>query len=137
MRSFQGLVALGILGVMASVGLAERPPQPRAKADLVVTGKVEKITTREKAWGGDGISTSYVARVKIDKVEKGTGVKDGDLIDVNWYRVTRSPTRPFAGAYGHAYAIKTKDQARFWLMGSAKTGWTVIYNRDGVEKLGK
>ena len=43
--------------------------------------------------------------------------------------------------FGHGYAIKEKDQAKFWLMARAprdpKGIWVVIYDKDGIEKINK
>ena len=110
---------------------AERPPQSREKADLVVTGKVAKLTTTETKFGGDGVMTTYTATVKVDKVEKG---KADDEIAVTWFRVTTRPTEPLAGAYGQDHKLKEKDVATFWLM-KGKDGYSVIYNPKGVEKV--
>src|SRR5690242_6897450 len=100
------LATLGVLGVIVSAALAERPPQPRDKADLVVAGKVKMITAKESKWFGDGIQTNYTAEVVVSKVEKGKGAKPGDTIKVNWYRVTRTPSKPPPAAYGHNFPIK-------------------------------
>jgi hypothetical protein len=51
--------------------------------------------------------------------------------------VTRTPSKPLPGAYGHSHAIKAKDEAKFWLMKKGKDGWDVIYNSNGVEKITK
>ncbi len=126
-----------VLGLLAPAALAERPPQFRDKADLVVVGKVKKITTTESKFGGNGIRTSYTAEVVVDRVEKGKGARAGDTIKVHWFHVTRRPTRPFPGAYGHGYPLEEKSEARFWLMDGGKSGWTIIYNRNGVELLSK
>ena len=46
-------------------------------------------------------------------------------------------SKPPPAAYGHSYPIKERDEARFWLMGEPKKGWTVIYNNKGVERLSR
>jgi hypothetical protein len=128
------LSALALFAV-ATAATAERPPQKRADAELVITGKVEKITSKTSKFGNDGEMTTYSAKVAVDKIEKG---KDVDLVsvEVTWFHVTKNPSKAFAGAYGHKYDLKTGDRARFWLM-KTKDAWTVIYNSDGVEKLKK
>jgi hypothetical protein len=112
---------------------AERPPEPRAKADVVITGKVVKVTTKDSKFFGDGVSTDFTATVKVEKVEKGD-VNVGDTVEVRWYAVTKSPSKPPPAAYGHDHGVRAKDRATFWLMGK-KSPWTVIYNRDGVAKV--
>jgi hypothetical protein len=137
MKTRVTVVAALAAAVLVAAARAERPPEQRDEAKLVVAGTVQKVTTKKDKFGGDGVRTDYTAEVAVDKVEKGEGVKAGETIKVSWFRVTKNPSRPFVGAFGHAYKIKEKDRARFWLMGSPRTGWTVIYNSDGVEKLKK
>jgi hypothetical protein len=55
---------------------------------------------------------------------------------VTWLHVTRRPSRPVAGAYGHRYRLKAGDRARFWLMDRGEGRWEVLYSPDGVQKLG-
>lgn len=133
-------VVLTVL-VFAAMAQAERPPQSRDQAKLVVSGTVKKIATKTSSFGGDGVRTDYTAEVVVDSVEKGAKVKAGDTIRVTWFRVTKAPTRPIAGAFGHSYAIKEKDKAKFWLMdrasGAANGSWVVIYNQNGIEKIEK
>ena len=133
-------VILAVL-VFAAMAQAERPPQSRDKAKLVVSGTVKKIATKTSSFGGDGIRTDYTAEVAVDSVEKGGKVKAGDTISVTWFRVTKAPTGPINGAFGHSYAIKEKDKAKFWLVqggsGSPDRSWVIIYNGNGVEKIGK
>lgn len=124
--------ALVALVVLASSALAERPPQFRKDAALVVTGTVEKLTAKDRLFGGDGVMTTYTAKVKVEKAEKGD-VKAGDTVEVTWFRVTKTPSRPLAGAYGQDHGLKEKDEATFWVTGD-KAPYSVIYNKDGVEK---
>jgi hypothetical protein len=119
--------------VFVSAVTAERPPQQRSDADVVLTGIIEKISTRDVAFGGDGVNTTYTATVKITKVTKGD-LKVGDTVQVSWFHVTKSPTCPLPGAYGQDHKLAVKDEATFWLLGD-KAPYTVLYNRDGVEKL--
>lgn len=126
-------LALLFVIVFALSARAERPPQFRKDAEAVIVGTVQKVTTKEAKFGGDGVMTYYTATVKVEKAEKGDA-KEGDTIEVKWFEVTKNPTRPLPGAYGHKHVVKAKDRAKFWLMGT-KSPWTVIYNRDGVEKV--
>jgi hypothetical protein len=122
---------------------AERPPQSQDKAKLVVSATVKKITTTTSAFGSTGVRTDYTAEVVVDAVEKGENVKPGDTISVTWFHVTKKPDpkEMLVGAFGHAYPIAEKDQAKFWLMdrgpGVPKGVWVIIYNKNGVEKIEK
>jgi hypothetical protein len=126
-----------VLLAVFSAAWAERPPQQRSEAKLVIVGTIKKITAKKSEWGGDGIVTNYTAEVVVGSVEKGKGAKVGQTIKVNWYHVTKTPSKPLPGAYGKSYPIKAKDRARFWLLGSPRAGWTIIYNSNGVETLKK
>src|SRR6185437_9197813 len=63
-------IAAVILGLMICFGeaRAERPPQARDKAKLVVAATVKKITSKESSFGGDGTRTDYTAEVVVDSV---------------------------------------------------------------------
>ena len=128
------LVAVLSLVVVAGAR-AERPPQQKNTATDVIVGTVEKVTARTSPFGGDGVSTTYAATIKVTKVEKGKNVKEGDTINVSWYRVTKSPSRPLPGAYGHSYPVKEKGQIRAWLLKGKGETFGVIYNSAGIEAI--
>jgi hypothetical protein len=131
----KGLSGVAVLG-LATLLFAERPPQGKALASHVIVGTIEKISTKEMPFGGDGVQTDYTAEVKLDKVERGSTLKPGDTITLSWFNVTRKPSKFFAGAYGHAYDVKEKDTIRAWMLSAGKAGqYRVIYNADGVEKV--
>lgn len=123
--------------VLAAEARAERPPQQKDTATDVVVGTVEKIKTDEKKFFDDGVRSEYTATVKVEKADKGD-LKAGDTISVKWFRVTRFPSKPVAGAAGHAYpAAKEKETVKVWLIKSKDGTYGVIYNKDGMEKAGK
>jgi hypothetical protein len=143
-----------VLLIVVFTAQAERPPQPRDKAKLVMSGTVTKLTTKTSTFAYDGVRTDYTAELVVENAETGNGVtlqtpketkdrvkmvKAGDTITVTWFRVTTRPTKPLPGAYGHDYAIKEKDKAKFWLMDRGPNVpegvWVVIYNKDGVVKI--
>jgi hypothetical protein len=135
------LSALVAVLIFAVVARAERPPQAPEKAQLVVSGTVTKLTTATTAFAGDGVRTDYTAEVVVDAVDRGDTVKAGDTITLTWFHVTKRPSGPIVGAFGHDYPIKEKDKAKFWLMERGpqvpKGVWVVIYNKNGVEKIEK
>jgi hypothetical protein len=127
-------LATAVALVAATVALAEREPQPRKEADLVVVGKIHGITSKDSKFFGDGVRTDYTAEVVVTSVERGKGAKIGEKLNVRWFAVTKSPGKPPPGAYGHKYKIKADDIVRFWLKKDGKD-WTIIYNSEGVEKV--
>ena len=74
---------------------AERQPEPRESADHVIAGVIEDIHTERSSFGrgclGSGTQTHYTARIKVYKVEKGTGIQAAKTIEVRWFHVTRKP----------------------------------------------
>ena len=128
------VLSLIAFALVLGVAVAEQPDEPRNKAALVIVGTVKKITAKNSKFGGDGVMTNYTADVVVDKVDSGKGAKAGDTIKVNWYNVTKTPSDPPDGAYGYNHKLKAKDRAKFWLMGRGKA-WSIIYNKDGIEKL--
>jgi hypothetical protein len=128
------LAAFSLATAAASV-YAERRPEERSEADLVVVGTVSKITAKRDKFGPDGTVTRYAAVVEVKKVEHGKAVRPGQTITVTWSHVTKRPGKPFPAAYGHRHRIKAQDVARFWLMDGGKGQWQIIYNANGVEKV--
>ena len=130
-----------VLLVFAAVAQAERPPQSRDDAKLIVGGTVKSITMKDSAFGGDGVRTDYTAEVVVDSVDKGDKVKAGDTVTLTWFHVTKKPSGFIVGAFGHGYAIKEKHKAKFWLMDRgpavSRGVWVVIYNKNGVSKIEK
>jgi hypothetical protein len=131
------LFATLVLLVLPFTVCAERPPQSKDDAKLVLTGTVKNVTLKTSPFGGDGVRTDYTANVVVDSVEKGMGAKVGDTVSVTWFHVTKRPSGTFAAAYGHGYALEAKDKAKFWLLESPKGGWEIIYNKDGAQKISR
>lgn len=129
-----------MLVLAASVATAERPPEPRESADHVITGVIEQIRTEETSFGhgclGSGTMTHYTARIRVDKVEKGTGIAPAKTIEVRWSHVTRQPVDPPAGAYGHGYDVARSGAAVRVYLVKAHDGLNVIYSPDGMEASG-
>src|SRR4051812_42856664 len=121
------LAALLSLVLVAGVR-AERPPQQKSAAASVVVGTVEKLDKRTAPFFGDGVRTDYTATVKVEKVERGDQVKPGDTIKVTWFNVTKRPSKPVPGAYGHGYPVKEMGKIRVWLLEGKDKTFGVIYN---------
>ncbi len=144
MRRFAILVALLALSFLASHVRAERPPQSRDKAMLVVSGTVKTIASKKSPYVATdnpnvrlGTLTEYTAEIVVESVEKGEKVRVGDTIKVYWFHVTELTGVAFGGAVGHGYPLKEKSRAKFWLMERTEDCWAIIYNQDGVEIIKK
>jgi hypothetical protein len=121
---------------------AERPPEFRDKAMLVVSGTVKTIASKNSPYLDTdshvrlGTLTEYTAEIVVESVEKGEKVRVGDTIKVYWFHVTKLSGKAFGGAVGHGYPLKKASRAKFWLM-ERKDYWAIIYNKDGVEIIKK
>jgi hypothetical protein len=130
------LIPTALLSLVLVAGIrAERPPQQKKAAANVVVGTVEKLDKRNAAFLGDGVRTDYTATVKVDKVERGAQIKEGDTIKITWYHVTKRPSKPVPGAYGHGYPVVDKSKIRVWLLEGKNKTFGVIYNSGGIEAL--
>jgi hypothetical protein len=88
------LLVVSVCGIIrAAVG--EIPPEPREKADYVVTGVVEGVYARDQ-----GHYHNYVVELRLDSVEKGKQLKAGTTLYVSCFRRKASaPQEPSAGGH--------------------------------------
>jgi hypothetical protein len=130
---------LAVVALMAGVALAERPPEQRKDADVVVRGELVKIAPKEEKIGGkqDGVLATYQADLKVTSVEKGAGIKAGDTLKISWIHITKKPTGNFVGAFGHDYKVKKGDHVEVHLMKREGDTFEVIYNQAGMEEAKK
>ena len=77
------IVSALLLVSALSVGVvrAERPTQKRENADYVVTGTVTAVYSQET----DGYR-NYIIDIRVEKVEKGAGLKKGELFRAFCYQ---------------------------------------------------
>lgn len=128
--------ALAVVALVACVASAERPPEQKKDAQMVVMGELTNITEKEDKIGAkkDGVLMHYEADLKVTAVEKGDGVKVGDMLKINWIYATKKPTGAFVGAFGHDYGVKKGDQVRVYLMKRQGGMMEVIYSPEGMMK---
>lgn len=98
------LAALAFAAVACAARAEKVPLSPeelRNTATHIVVGKAEQIFSRtEKA--GSYEYTRYVAEVRINKVEKGDGLKPGELMYVRyWHKRWLGPSNPPPDTAGH------------------------------------
>src|SRR5438093_219907 len=74
---------------------AERPPQPKQQADLIVTGQVGKVYTNT-----DPADVNSIVEIEVRSIEKGQGVRPGQILDARCFQRRRDAPRVPA-AYGH------------------------------------
>jgi hypothetical protein len=135
------MIAASLLALSLVVhhAAAERPPEPKESATHVVVGVLQQVDTANESFGGGrfgcgaGQRASFTGRLVVEKVERGDGVKAGDIIEARWFHVTRSPSGGWAGPGGNSYdAAKKGARVRAYLM-KGPDGYAVLYNQEGIE----
>ncbi|MHC4816456.1 MAG: hypothetical protein ACYTF8_00150 [Planctomycetota bacterium] len=124
-RSTMGLGVLGV-GLLTLAVSAEKADMPRAgllkKATHVVVGKVTAVYAR-KSTEGRWRYTRHVAEVKIDSVEKGDGLKAGDLAYVRYWRRAWMGNKPPTSTSGHRGLPTEGETLRIYLARNAHDGF--------------
>ena len=117
------------------------PAQLRQTATHVVVGTVEKISTRKEKTGDREI-THYVATVRINAVEKGEGLMNGELVQVRYWTQRWLGGRPEPGTAGHRGLPKQKETFRIYLarnaydgFGETKDGGFNVVGANGFERI--
>lgn len=134
MSGSRAIAATLVVVLTACIATAERPPEQKGDAQLVVSGQLVNVNGKEEKIGEDGILMHYEAELKVANVDKGEGVKAGDTIKVTWIHATKKPSGAFAGAFGHNYNVKKGDRVQAYLMKRDGGTWEVIYNPQGMGK---
>lgn len=148
MRRFARVLTFALLWVMgfAAVAWAEKvdmsPEELRETATHIVVGKAEQIFARtEKA--GNYEYTRYVAEVRIAKVEKGDGLKPGELMYVRYWRKRwLGPGNPLPDTSGHRGEPGAGQTLRIYAaknaydgFGTTKDGGYNVIGANGFEAL--
>jgi hypothetical protein len=141
------LAATLLLAIFASTTVfAAKALTPKAQlekaATHIVVGKVGSIssTTNEAA---QYATTTFTAKIIIDRVEKGEGLKAGDIVQVRYHTQGwrgSGPPPPFDS--GHSPRSKQNDTVRAYLVnqGYNGAGYTTdghydVYYKNGFEVL--
>src|SRR5574341_1833549 len=67
------LLVVAVLGVEPVMADPMRPIEKREEADFILSGVVAAVYTRETTGYRD-----YIIEIKVEQVEKGAGIKEGD-----------------------------------------------------------
>jgi hypothetical protein len=147
MRFIGALAALVVL--TTTTVRAERvplsPEELKAEATHIVTGVVKAIYSREvetTSYGKGTLETHYLLEIEVGGVEKGSGVRKGDIVYARCWRLKKhGASGPVPGPSGHFGIPKEGEQVRAFLAkgkygptGQADNGSTVVYP-NGIEKL--
>ncbi len=104
-------VLLGVLCWIVSTApfaYAERASQSRKDAAFILTGLVESV---EESW--DGLRTRFRITIRVQMVERGRNVKEGDLFPARCFRQLLLPW--MKGAAGHRTVPEVGDRVRVYV----------------------
>jgi hypothetical protein len=148
MKTTRLAVSIGIFVLIACGVYAEKidwpPARLRDTATHVIVGTVATIyasRATDKEWD----TTSYLAEVRIETVEKGEGIKAGDLVYVRyWHRSWVAGKIPPPATNGHRGLPKPGESLRIYLarnaydgFGATNDGGFNVIGANGFEKLKK
>jgi hypothetical protein len=141
------LVATLLVAVSANTAVfAAKAITPKAQlekeATHIVVGKVRSISSSQQL-KSQWAFTNYVAEIVIDKVEKGEGLKAGDVAQVRYHsQGWRGSGSPPPYDSGHSPIPKQDDSVRVYLVnrGYNGAGYTAdgrydVYYKNGFEVL--
>jgi hypothetical protein len=146
MTTIRLAVSVCILVTIACDVYAEKvdlpPQQLRDTATHVIVGAVVQVYER-KDTDKDWATTFYLAEIHIKEIEKGEGIKVGELVYVRYWRRTwvGGSTRPLNTA-GHRGLPKSGESLRIYLARNAYDGFGTtgdggfnVIGANGFEKL--
>jgi hypothetical protein len=108
-RYFFG-AAIPLLLAAVDVARAERPSESREDATHVVVGEVVQVFVDDSEY-----SASYVVKIAVEKVERGTGVAKDDYFYVECFKTKPTP-EPRVGPGGHKAVPKPNQKIRAFVM---------------------
>jgi membrane-associated protease RseP (regulator of RpoE activity) len=101
-------LALLVFGPVSS--RAERPPEPKQDADLIVTGRVGKVYTNT-----DSVNVNFIVEIEVQTTQKGQAFPSGQILDARCFQRRRDAPRVPA-AYGHHQVPREGETIRAHLM---------------------
>jgi hypothetical protein len=96
MKRFLSATLLLVLSVAVRPAQAEKVHETRDRANYVVTGTVQAVYTRD----ANGY-LNHLVEIKIEEIDKGTGLKRGDALQVSCFQRKPAAGTPLPGASGH------------------------------------
>ena len=137
------LLAMGLMGSKLKIEKPDMSPaELRKTATHVITGKVLAVSERSET-ADDWKYTRYVAEIQISTIEKGQGLKTGDLIYARYWRRAwqgKGPAPPATG--GHRGLPGVGEMIRVYLarnaydgFGDTNDGGFNVIGANGFEKI--
>jgi hypothetical protein len=118
-RSGVTIVALLVFLVVAgprSLGteINQTDEQLQQNAELIVSGQVGQVYPFEDDKGGGYVDNVFLVEIKVATVEKGSGIKPGDLVFVRCRQAAKRPSG-WSGADGHGFVPASESSIRAYL----------------------
>ena len=132
----------GGLGVLHAEKVNMPPSALKKTATHVIVGEVAQIYERKEV-SEEWNTTYYLAEVRIKEVEKGDGIKAGELVYVRYWNRSPTPNRPIPlDTNGHRGLPKKGETLRIYLarnayngFGSTNDGGFDVIGANGFERL--
>ena len=83
---FALVASAALVGPLRAEKVSMSPEELRKTATHVITGQVTAIYQRIET-AGDWKYTKYVAEIRVEKCEKGDGLKKGDLVYARYWQL--------------------------------------------------
>jgi hypothetical protein len=107
--------ALALLILTGGRAPAARRGEPKSKADLVVTGVVQKVSSTRSGTGGF-VYRNYVVAIRVQAVDKGAGAKPGQVIRARCYKCIKRPAQPTPNGTSYKAVPRKGQRVRVYLM---------------------
>ena len=133
---FALVASAALVGPLRAEKVSMSPEELRKTAIHVITGQVTAIYQRIET-AGDWKYTKYVAEIRVEKCEKGDGLKKGDLVYARYWQpawIGKGQVPPSTA--GHRGLPSNGESLRVYLcvthmMGSASTTRTAVSTLSG------
>jgi hypothetical protein len=146
-RRFTLLSALLLLSVLGGINPAAAAPpyvspeQVKERAQVILTGKVNSIRTRDEERADRSKDRIVLLQVAVGAVEKGGDlIKPGDVITIRCWRLVRPQwvegyPEGWIETHGTGFIPSEGGSAKFFLRAKSDDGWFPVFPGEGVVRV--
>jgi hypothetical protein len=122
------IVAFLLASALVRAEKADFPGEAEEKSTHIVNGTVTAVYTKQVT-SAKHETAYHIAEVRVDAVEKGDGIKPGQVIYVRYWRHVKylAGDQPPPGPSGHANQPREGDKRRICLVRAADGALDVYY----------
>jgi hypothetical protein len=110
------LVGLVLLALTGGRALAARRTEPKSKADLIVTGVVQKVSSWKRTTSLGYVNRYYVVAIRVERVDKGKWAKPGRVTKARCYLCIKRPSQPTPNGTSYKTVPRKGQRVRAYLM---------------------